>query len=115
MLRSQRTIKRKDVTSNEERYYLSSASPNQYSSLQWIDLIRGHWGGVENRNHWRRDALFGEDKSRTRKPNALANMALVRNVLLSVLSHHLPSYSIPCAHELLASNPARCLSLIQAR
>jgi len=23
-------------------------------------LIRGHWGGVEIRNHWRRDVLMGE-------------------------------------------------------
>ncbi|MCC5023982.1 MAG: hypothetical protein J6386_14875 [Candidatus Synoicihabitans palmerolidicus] len=50
-----------------------------------LALIRGHWGGVEIRNHWRRDACWREDHSRTRNVNApLANLALLRSVLLRV-------------------------------
>ena len=40
-----------------------------------LALVRGHWGGVEIRNHWRRDAVWGEDRSRTRHPGVLASLA----------------------------------------
>lgn len=112
MLRSQRTLKKTALTSTESRYYLSSASPDDYSPQQWLRLIRGHWGGVEVRNHWRRDALMGEDRSRSRNPNLLANLALIRNALLQILSEHLEQQSLPQFRETLHSRPAQCLALI---
>jgi hypothetical protein len=69
----------KSASRYETRYYLSSAEPAERTDAQWQDLVRGHWGGVEIRNHWRRDALWGEDRSRTCNANALANLALLRN------------------------------------
>ncbi|MCS6242298.1 MAG: DDE transposase family protein [Opitutus sp.] len=74
-------------------------------------MIRGHWAGVENRNHWRRDALFGEDQSRTRNVNALANLALLRSAVLRLFASFFPSSSTPSIIETLHSNPSRCLSL----
>ena len=79
VVRSERTIKKTGHTSTESRYYLSSAEPQAHRAEQWLKLIRGHWGGVEVRNHWRRDALMGEDASRSRNPNLLANVALIRS------------------------------------
>ena len=114
LLRSERTMKKTGVTTIESRYYLSSAPPRQYSPPQWIHLIRGHWGGVEIRNHWRRDALMGEDRSRTRNPNALANLALLRNALLALLAEDFPDRPLPEIRELLHSNPAKCFALIAA-
>jgi hypothetical protein len=38
--------------------------------------VHGHWAGVENRNHWRRDACLGEDRTRSRNANVLINLAL---------------------------------------
>jgi predicted transposase YbfD/YdcC len=112
VLRSERTIKKTGLTTTESRYYLSSAPPEHYSPQQWLGLIRGHWGGVEVRNHWRRDALMGEDRSRSRKPNLLANLALMRNTLLQVLSEHLQGQSLPQFQETLHSHPTHCLALI---
>jgi predicted transposase YbfD/YdcC len=112
VLRSERTVKKTGLTTTESRYYLSSAPPGQYSSSQWLKLIRGHWGGVEIRNHWRRDALMGEDGSRSRNPNLLANLALLRNTLLAILSDQLPNLSLPQARERLHSRPAQCLALL---
>jgi len=37
---------------------------------------------VENPNHWRRDALWGEDRCRLRNPNAACVLALLRTALL---------------------------------
>ena len=105
-------LKKTAVTTTEVRYYLSSASPHEFTPAQWLELIRGHWGGVEIRNHWRRDAIMGEDQSRTRNPNALANLALLRNTLLALLPDHFPKESLPQIRELLHSNTSRCLAII---
>jgi predicted transposase YbfD/YdcC len=75
-------------------------------------LIRGHWGGVEIRNHWRRDALMGEDRSRSRNANLLANLALIRSALLQALADHLQEQSLPQLRESLAASTARCLDLV---
>lgn len=112
VLRSERTIKKTAVTTIESRYYISSVSPEQLGPEQWLALIRGHWGGVEIRNHWRRDALMGEDRSRSRNPNLLANLALMRNALLEILSEHMVEQSLPEFRENLYSNPGHCMALI---
>lgn len=114
VLRSERTIKKTGLTTTESRYYLSSAPPGQYPSAQWLELIRGHWGGVEIRNHWRRDVLMGEDRSRSRHPNRLANLAILRNTLLSLLSEQLHLQSLPEFREKLRSSPKQCLAIITA-
>ena len=112
MVRSHRTRKRTGATTTESRYYLASAPPEQYSPRQWLELIRGHWGGVEIRNHWRRDVLMGEDRSRSRQPSLLANLALMRSALLVILADHLLEQSFPALREQLHSNPKQCLMII---
>jgi predicted transposase YbfD/YdcC len=112
VVRSQRTIKKTGQTSTESRYYLSSRDAGEHTAAQWLGLIRGHWGGVENRNHWRRDALMGEDRSRSRNATLLANLALLRNVLLHVMALELESQSLPQLRERLHSRPAHALRLL---
>lgn len=112
VVRSQRTVKKTGQSSTESRYYLSSVPAEEYSPEQWLGLIRGHWGGVEIRNHWRRDALMGEDRSRSRNPNLLANLAFIRSALLACLADHYPGQSLPQVRELLHSHPRRCLQLL---
>jgi len=111
-LRSERTVKKTGLTTTESRYYLSSVPAQQYPPQKWLELIRGHWGGVEIRNHWRRDALMGEDRSRSRNPNLLANMALIRNALLQILSQQPEPKSLPEIREALHSSPSNCLALL---
>lgn len=112
VLRSQRTIKKTGASSTESRYYLSSLRPQEYRPEQWLGLIRGHWGGVEIRNHWRRDVLLGEDRSRSRNPNLLVNLALIRSALLPILSEHMAEQSLPEFRENLGARPGRCLALL---
>ena len=113
VLRSERTLKKTGTSTTESRYYLSSALPQQYEPKQWLNLIRGHWGGVENRNHWRRDALMGEDRSRSRNADLLANLALIRNALLALLPEHLDGQTLPQLRESLHSRPSRCYALLR--
>jgi predicted transposase YbfD/YdcC len=112
VLRNTRTVKKTGQTTTEPHYYLSSAPPDQCRPAQWLNLIRGHWAGVEIRNHWRRDALMGEDGSRSRQPNLLANLALLRSALLRVLSDHFPDQPLPQIQEQLHSRPGQCLALL---
>lgn len=114
VVRSERTVKKENKTTSESRFYLSSHPPDHYSPLQWSSLIRGHWGGVEIRNHWKRDVGMGEDKSRTRNPKILANLALIRSALLALLAEHRPDKPWPEIKEELQSNPSACLHLIAA-
>jgi predicted transposase YbfD/YdcC len=78
-------------------------------------LVRGHWGGVEIGNHWQRDVFWGEDRSRNQNPNALANLALLRNALLTLLPKHFPDQSLPVVKERLYSCPAACLRIIRSK
>ena len=113
VVRCTRTVSRTATTTDEVRYYLSSAEPDAHTPTQWLALIQGHWAGVEIRNHWRRDALWGEDRSRTRNPNALANLALIRSALLALLPTHFPDLSLPQIKELLHSHPSACRKLLR--
>ena len=47
-----------------------------------LPLEIGHWGGVEIRNHWRKDACLLEDKTRSRNPMLVGAFAMLRNILL---------------------------------
>lgn len=111
-MRNTRTIKKTGLSTTESHYYLSSAMPEQYRPWPWLELIRGHWGGVEIRNHWRRDAILGEDRSRSRSPDLLANLALIRSALLVLLERHYLDQPLPEILEQLHSHPGRCLKCL---
>src|SRR5206468_7867932 len=49
------------VVHEEDRFYISSLSPQRLTGEQWLSVTRGHWS-VENHNHWTLDAMFHEDE-----------------------------------------------------
>jgi hypothetical protein len=56
--------------------------------------------------------IFGEDQSRSRNPNLLANMALIRNALLAVLAEHFPNQSSPELLEKIAAKIDHNITMI---
>lgn len=77
-----RTVKKTKLTSQFERLFITSLSAKEASHHRLSHLIRAHWG-IENRNHWRRDACWGEDtRCRLRNPKAACALALLRSALL---------------------------------
>ena len=114
VVRSTRTVKKTGQTSVESRYYLSSAPPKEHRPERWLEWIRGHWGGVEVRNHWKRDAVMGEDGSRSRNASLLSNVALIRSALLALLAQHYPEEPLPQIQEHLHSRQHRCLALLNS-
>jgi predicted transposase YbfD/YdcC len=76
-------------------------------------IIRGHWGGVEIRNHWIRDACLHEDKTRSRNPRIVANLAMLRNTLLKIIADHKPADTgLPAFCEALVAKPGLALKWI---
>ena len=112
VLRNTRYVKKTNQSTTEPHYYLSSAPPEQYRPAQWLGLIRGHWAGVEIRNHWRRDVIFGEDGARSRNPNLLANLALIRSALLPLLAEHFPDTASPAILEELGRKTDQSLHIL---
>lgn len=55
---------------------------------------------------------MGEDRSRSRNPNLLANLALIRSSLLQVISEQVQNKSLPALRETLAACSRRCLQLL---
>lgn len=95
------------------RYFISSLCPEQMTHENWIDLIRGHWGGIENRNHWRRDACLFEDRTRSKNPRIVANLAFLRNTLLKIIEDHKPmDTSLPAFSQMMNSNPKLAFKFI---
>ena len=70
---------------------------------------------MENRNHWRRDASLGEDRTRLRHATALINLALLRSVNLRLLASTGAEDWLPAQKERLAANPTAALALVKAR
>lgn len=114
-IHSTRTLKQSGKTTVEDRYYLSSQEAAERSAAGWINLSREHWAGVENRNHWRRDASLGEDATRSKNPRAVINLALLRSVNLRLLSSDGVDDWLPAKKERLAANPTSSLALLRTK
>lgn len=109
-------VRKGKLPTAETRYFVSSMAQGERTPEQWIRLIRGHWGGVENRNHWRRDACWWEDKTRSRKPNIVGALALLRNALLALVERMLETHgSLPAFTEACAARTSLPLNLIRGR
>ena len=60
--------------------------------------IRAHWG-VENRNHWKRDAHWREDHPRLRTPRVARLLALLRGALLPLIPGSAPECFATCSRR----------------
>ena len=79
--RNTTTVKKDEKTTRHTRYFVTSLTPAEAGDARLAALARGQWS-VENPNHWRRDALWGEDRCRLRNKNAACALALLRTALL---------------------------------
>jgi predicted transposase YbfD/YdcC len=96
--------KNKKGSKPETAYYISSASKEKYTDEQWMQLIRGHWGGIEIRNHWRKDACLLEDATRSRNPNIVGNLGMLRNCYLHFHEQQDKHKSLPALIEAVAAD-----------
>lgn len=66
-------------------YYLTSLS-TQVSTLENLsNIVRKHWS-IENNLHWTLDVIFGEDSSKNRNRNVVANLSVSRKIALNCIN-----------------------------
>jgi hypothetical protein len=90
--------------------YLSSRLPGP--AAEFARFIRGHWGGCEIRNHWVRDALWAEDKTRSKNWNLNANLAILRAGLIALRARAASDLSWPVIFERAAHKPSFPFNLV---
>lgn len=77
----------RDKTRREVAYLLTSLPQGAAPAARLLAFQRGHWA-IENRNHWVRDAVFGEDRARSRAGAAPLVLSHVRGAVITLLRHH---------------------------
>ena len=65
-------------------YAITSLSVERADAARMLEIRRGHWG-IENRLHWMRDVVFGEDQSQVRTGSAPQLLAALRNLVIGML------------------------------
>jgi predicted transposase YbfD/YdcC len=87
----------------EVRYFLSSLPPS-VAPLAALQAVRRHWH-IENRLHWPRDVVLGEDACRVRTGNAPQVLAALRNCVVGLL-HRTCASNMAAAVRTFAWSPA---------
>lgn len=109
-------IRRQVTTAHEDReetwYFVTDVAPHDADPPALLALIRGHWS-IECR-HWKRDVLFGEDRSQIRTHAAPQFLAALRNALLTLL-RRAGHTTIAAARRFLAAHPRRAATLVRRR
>lgn len=75
------------VVRHEVSYAITSLPAASTTPAELEQLWRGHWT-IENRVHYVRDVTFGEDAGQVWVGNAPEALAILRNLLLTVLRRH---------------------------
>ena len=80
----ERTRRRKGKETVERAYAITSLPAERADAARLLEIWRGHWG-IENRLHWVRDVVFGEDQSQVRTESAPQLLAALRNLAIGML------------------------------
>ena len=94
-------------------YFLGTRLPGP--AEPFAQLIRGHWGGCEIRNHGTRDVQWEEDKTRSGNWALNASLAILRVALLSVKFRQAVSLSWPRIFEQCGHSSVSAISLINGK
>jgi len=111
--RNTTTYKKDGTTTQHTRYFVTSLTTGEAGDDRLAALARGQWS-VENPNHWRRDALWGEDRCRLRNQNAACVLALLRTALLRPVLR-CGWGTTPEVFERVAAHPSHGLALLARR
>ena len=108
---SQRENTKTHQITSQMQYGITSLSPEVVSAKDLLKLRRAHWT-IENKVHWVRDTVLGEDASQTRTGSIPQVIAALRNTAMSVL--RFAGYTkIAETIRFLASKPKLAVKLIQ--
>lgn len=104
------TISKTGKTRKETIYGITSLSAEQASPAQLLEMLRSYWR-IENSLHYPRDVTLHEDQTRFKKHSAAHNMAIINNLVLSLIAKsHFPF--VPSARRFFAACPDKALALL---
>jgi len=84
LLRRTREVIKSGTKSNEEIFLITDRSFEQLNAETFFNLKRSYWD-IENKLHYRKDFVFGEDRSTIRKGHGPQNMSSLRNFAIALL------------------------------
>ncbi|HEY9778973.1 MAG TPA: ISAs1 family transposase [Leptolyngbyaceae cyanobacterium] len=92
----------------QTNYYIS---PLLTSAYEFAQGIRSHWE-IENRLHWVKDVIFGEDTAPLKDFNAATNWSIIRNIVINIARDN--GYdSLTKAERFLSHDIERLFSLLE--
>jgi predicted transposase YbfD/YdcC len=104
------TISKTGKTRKETVYGITSLSAEQASPSQLLEMLRSYWR-IENSLHYPRDVTLHEDQTRFKKHSAAHNMAIINNLVLSLIANSDFPF-VPSARRFFAAFPDRALALL---
>jgi predicted transposase YbfD/YdcC len=104
------TIVKTQKTRQETIYGVTSLSANHASPAQLLHMLRSYWQ-IENSLHYPRDVTLHEDQTHFKKQTAAHNMAIINNLVLSLISKTDFPF-LPSARRFFAARPDQALALL---
>jgi predicted transposase YbfD/YdcC len=104
------TTSKTGKTRTETVYGITSLSAQQASPALLLEMLRSYWH-IENRLHYPRDVTLHEDQTRFKKHSAAHNMAIINNLILSLIARSDFSF-VPSARRFFAAHPDNALALL---
>ena len=104
------TISKTGKRRHEIVYGVTSLSAEQASPLQLLQMLRSYWH-IENSLHYPRDVSLQEDRTRFKAHSAAHCMAIINNLLLSIIVRTGFPY-VPTARRFFAAHPEKALSVL---
>jgi len=108
----ERRIQRRGKPTCEVVCGLTSLAHEAATAEQLLHWVRQHWQ-IENRNHWRRDATLGEDRTKTASKPAALVIAALNNAILALLDRA-GVHNLRSAMRTFAACPDQALALIRS-
>lgn len=94
----------------EVQYGLTSLTVQKVTAEQLLAIVRSEWG-IENGLHYRRDVTFQEDHTRMTDKKMGRTMAIINNLVISLINNHGFKNHAQARREFNAS-PAKALALV---
>lgn len=104
------TISKTGKSRQETVYGITSLSAEQASPAQLLEMLRSYWR-IENSLHYPRDVSLHEDQTRFKKHPAAHNMAIINNLVISLIAKSGFPF-VPSARRFFAAYPELALALL---
>lgn len=104
------TISKTGKRRHEIVYGVTSLSAEQASPLHLLQMLRSYWH-IENSLHYPRDVTLHEDQTRFKEHTAAHCMAIINNLVLSIIARADFPY-VPTARRFFAAHPEKALAVL---